>query len=292
MATATASAARARTHLRREVVRHVIFYLVLLPLALVFVLPLVWMISTSLKDNLQMAASPPIWIPTPIRWDNYGKALTSLPFGLYLGNTLQITLLGLLGQMLSCTAAAYAFARLRFPGRDTLFVVVLATMMLPGVVTLIPTFILFKQLGWLNTFAPLIVPAWFGAGGGAFYIFMLRQFFKTIPMELSEAAKIDGASNFRIYYQIVIPLAKPALATVAIFSFMAHWNDFIGPLIYLNTADKLTLTLGLRQFMQQYTTQFQYMMAISTLMALPIIAIFFFAQKYFIQGVVMSGIKG
>jgi multiple sugar transport system permease protein len=192
----------------------------------------------------------------------------------------------------SCSAVAYGFARVRFPGREGLFVVVLATMMLPGAVTLVPTYILFKEVGWLDTFAPLIVPAYFGAGGGAFFIFLLRQFFKTIPMELTEAAKIDGASHFRTFLQIILPLAKPALATVAIFSFRGHWNDFEGPLIYLSSRDNYTLTLGLRYFIRMNSTDFQYLMAISFLMTLPIILVFFFAQQYFVRGVVMTGLKG
>jgi len=195
----------------------------------------------------------------------------------------------MLGQLLSASAVAYGFARLRFPGRDILFIVVLATMMLPGVVTLIPTYILFQKLGWLNTFLPLIVPAYFGA---PFFIFLLRQFFRSIPMELSEAAKIDGASNLRILLQLILPLSRPALATLLIFSFTGNWNDFLGPLIYLNTQDKYTLTIGLQVFLQQNSTQFQYLMAISFLMSLPIIVVFFFAQQHFVRGIVMSGIKG
>ncbi|MBI2941849.1 MAG: carbohydrate ABC transporter permease [Chloroflexi bacterium] len=275
---------------RNSILGQIGLYVLLIPLSAIFLTPLVWMLSTALKANEQLGAWPPVWIPNPIQWDNFSRAWTSAPFGLYLQNTLTITLLALVGQVVSASAVAYGFARLRFPGRDALFVVVLATMMLPGVVTLIPTYILFKTLGWLDTFAPLIVPAYFG--GGAFFIFMLRQFFKTIPMELSEAAKIDGASNFRIYVQIVLPLSKPALATVAIFSFMAHWNDFMGPLIYLNSPERYTLTLGLQRFMQVYRTDFQQLMAISFLMTLPVITIFFLAQQYFVQGVVMSGLKG
>jgi multiple sugar transport system permease protein len=288
--TTTTSERTLGTSRRRHLLRQAILYVILVPLSLVFAAPLFWMISTALKDNSQLGAWPPVWVPDPVLWDNFVKAWTSSPFDVYLRNTLTITILAMIGQMVSASAVAYGFARLRFPGRDFLFIVVLATMMLPGVVTLIPSYILFKQLGWLDTFLPLIVPAYFG--GGAFFIFMLRQFFKTIPMELSEAAKIDGASNFRIFVQIVLPLARPALATVAIFAFMGHWNDFMAPLIYLNSDQNLTLTLGMRRFMQTYQTQFQYLMAISTLMTLPVILIFFFAQQYFVQGVVMSGLKG
>jgi ABC-type glycerol-3-phosphate transport system permease component len=267
----------------------VLTYVLLIPLAVIFLAPLFWLISTSLKTDQQLGVWPPVWLPNPIVWDNYAKAWNAAPFALYTRNTLIITGFGLLGQLFSAAAVAYGFARLRFPGRDFLFVVVLATMMLPSVVTLIPTYILWERLGWLDTFVPLIVPAYFGP---PFFIFLLRQFFRSIPMELSEAAKIDGASNFRILVQLILPLSKPALATVTIFSFMNHWNDFLGPLIYLTSQDNYTLTLGLRHFMGQYATQFQYMMAISFLMSLPIILVFFFAQQYFVRGVVMSGLKG
>ncbi len=267
----------------------VLVYALLLPLAVVFLAPLFWMISTSLKTDQQLGIWPPAWIPNPVAWTNYLKAWNAAPFGLYTRNTLIITVLGLVGQLVSASAVAYGFARLRFPGRDVLFVVVLATMMLPSVVTLIPTYIFWQRLGWLDTFVPLIVPAYFGP---AFFIFLLRQFFRGIPMELSEAAKIDGASNLRILTQLILPLSKPALATVTIFSFMNHWNDFMGPLIYLSSRENYTLTLGLRFFMGQYSTQFQYMMAIAFLMSLPIILVFFFAQQYFVRGVVMSGLKG
>jgi multiple sugar transport system permease protein len=277
---------------RRELARQGLLLIVLVALAVVFLTPMFWMLSTSLKTNQQLATWPPIWIPDPPVFDNYPKAWNSAPFPLYLRNTLILTAGALIGQLISSAAVAYGFARVRFPGRETLFVVVLATMMLPGAVTLIPTYILFKELGWLDTFAPLIVPAFFGAGGGAFYIFLLRQFFKTIPMELSEAAKIDGASNFRTFGQIILPLAKPALATVTIFSFRTHWNDFEGPLIYLSSRDNYPLTLGLRTFIRMNQTDYQYLMAISFLMTLPIVLVFFFAQQYFVRGVVMSGIKG
>jgi ABC-type glycerol-3-phosphate transport system permease component len=269
-----------------------LLYAALAPLSVVFVAPLVWMLSTALKTNEQLGVWPPVWLPNPIVWENFPQAWQEAPFQIYLENTLFITGMAMIGHFLSCTAVAYGFARLRFPGRDALFLIVLATMMLPSIVTLIPTYILFKELGWLDTFNPLFVPAYFGAAGGAFYIFLLRQFFRGIPMELSEAARVDGASHLRILFQLILPLSKPALATVAIFSFMAHWNDFMGPLIYLNSRENYTLTLGLRVFMRQSGTQFQSLMAISFLMTMPVILIFFFAQQYFVRGVVMSGLKG
>ncbi len=288
-AVASHQTARGQARRRKRYVRNVLLYAMLVPLSVVFLAPLVWLISTSLKSDIQLGVWPPIWIPRPPVWSNYTKAWEAAPFGVYLKNTLIITVLALLGQLVSSSAVAYAFARMRFPGRDTLFILVLATMMLPGIVTLIPTYILFQRIGWLDSFKPLIVPAFFGA---PFYIFLLRQFFKTIPMELSEAAKIDGASNLRIFLQLILPLSRPAMATVVIFSFMGHWNDFMGPLIYINSQEKFTLTLGLRAFVGLNNTQFQYLMAMSFLMTLPIIVVFFISQQYFVRGVVMSGLKG
>ena len=265
-------------------------YGLLIILAIVFATPLIWLLSTSLKGDAQMAAWPPVWLPTPLHWDNFSLAWTSGNFGIYFLNTTLITVLATLGQLIAASMAAFGFARLRFPARDFLFGLLLATLMLPYVVTLIPTYILFKNLGWLDSFKPLIIPAYFG--GGAFYIFLLRQFFKTLPPELFEQAIIDGASSYRIYLQILLPLSKPALSTVAIFGFMQHWNDFLGPLIYLNSPEKFTLTLGLRRFMSLTEVHFQEMMAMALLMTLPVLLVFFFFQQYFIQGVVMSGLKG
>ena len=274
----------------RKLVGRALIYSLLVVLSMIFAIPLVWLVSTSLKDDSQMTAWPPVWIPSPVRWDNFGLAWTAGNFGLYLKNTVIITVLATVGQVATASMAAYGFARLRFPGRDVLFAILISTMMLPGVVTFIPTFILFKQLGWLDSFKPLIAPAYFG--GGAFFIFLLRQFFRTIPPEFFDQAKIDGASNFRSFWQIMLPLSKPALSTVAIFAFMAHWNDFQGPLIYINSPERFTLTLGLRRFMGQANTEFQEMMAMSLLITLPVIIVFFAFQRYFIQGVVMSGLKG
>lgn len=265
-------------------------YLLLIPLSLIFILPLVWMISTSLKGNEQMTAWPPVWIPNPIHWENFISAWTSSDFARYLWNTVMYAVLAGLGTLLTSSMVAFGFARLRFPGRDFLFGLLLATLMLPSIVTLIPQYVLFKQFNWLDSFKPLIVPAWFG--GGPFFIFLLRQFFRTIPNELFEQATIDGASNYRAYWQIMLPLAKPALSTVAIFSFLNFWNDFMGPLIYLNSAQHYTLTLGLRSFMQRQDVKVQEMMAMSLMMTIPIIILFFSFQRYFIEGVVMSGIKG
>lgn len=274
----------------RKMLTQGLIYLLLVLLAVVFSMPLLWLLSTSLKPDAQMAAWPPVWIPSPLVWDHFGQAWNGGNFGLYFVNTATITVTATLGQVLTASMAAYGFSRLRFPGRTALFAILLATMMLPSVVTLIPTFILFKELRWLDSFKPLIVPAYFG--GGAFYIFLLRQFFRTLPPEIFEQATIDGASSYRIFAQIVLPLSKPALATVAIFGFMSHWNDLMAPLIYINSPEKFTLTLGLRRFMLLTDVHYQEMMAMALLMTLPVLLVFFFFQQYFIEGVVMSGLKG
>ncbi|MFH1212485.1 MAG: carbohydrate ABC transporter permease [Candidatus Neomarinimicrobiota bacterium] len=270
--------------------RTFVTYLLLICAAVVLILPFIWIISTSLKGSESIFAIPPQWIPKDLHWDNYAKVFTKMPFFVYLKNSVFISVMTILGTLISSSLVAYAFACLKWPGRDWLFIFVLGTMMLPAQVTMIPVFVLYKQFGWLNTFKPLIVPAFFG--GGAFNIFLLRQFFLTIPKELFEAARLDGCSEFRIYWKIVMPLAKPALATVAILTFMMTWNDFLGPLIYLSDKLKGTLALGLAMFVGQYQTEWGVLMAASVLVMLPVIVLFFLFQKYFIRGFMMSGIKG
>jgi ABC-type glycerol-3-phosphate transport system permease component len=265
-------------------------YLLLVGAAIVLILPFLWIISTSLKGSESIFAVPPQWIPKDLHWDNYAKVFSKMPFFIYLKNSVFISVLTISGTLLSSSLVAYAFACLKWPGRDWLFVFILGTMMLPAQVTMIPVFVLYKQFGWLNTFKPLIVPAF--CGGGAFNIFLLRQFFLTIPKELFEAARLDGCSEFKIYWKIVLPLAKPALATVAILTFMMTWNDFLGPLIYLSDKLKGTLALGLAMFVGQYQTEWGVLMAASVLVMLPVIVLFFLFQKYFIRGFMMSGIKG
>jgi len=257
--------------------------------ALLFLIPFLWMISSSLKPNYQIFEVPPRWIPNPPRWENYSEALTILPFGRYVVNTALITLLTIIGHLLSCTIIAYAFARLRAPGRDAIFVVMLATMMLPYPVTMVPLYVLFQRLGWINTIYPLVVPAFLGS---PFYIFLLRQFFKTIPRDYEDAAYMDGANLLQILFRIMLPLAAPALATVAIFSFQAAWNDFLAPLIYLQKPDLYTVTLGLQFFRSTYTTNWAYLMAASLVTTLPVVVIFFLAQRYFVEGITLGGVKG
>ena len=265
-------------------------YLVLIALSGVFLIPFFWMLSTSLTEASKVIVKNREWIPHPAVWANYKNALTVLPFHLFLKNTLIITLWCIVGQTLSASLVAFGFARMRFPGRNVLFIMVLSTMMLPAQVTQIPTFIFFTYLRWIDTLKPLIVPAFFG--GGAFFIFLLRQFFLTIPGELEDAAKIDGCSPLGVYWNVAIPLSKPALATVAIFAFMAHWNDFMGPLIYIQSMENKTLALGLNSFKSLHGTEYHLMMAASIAVLFPVLVIFFSAQKYFVQGIVLSGLKG
>jgi len=269
-------------------------FLVLCLIAVLLMIPFYWMLSTSLKVESQVYRFPPVWVPNPIAWENYRYALFEImPFPQFFKNTIYITVLSTVGAVLTSSMVAFAFARLRWPGRDYLFLVILATMMVPSYSTIVPVFILFRSLDWIDTFKPLIIPSW--CGGGAFFIFLMRQFFMTIPLDLDEAARIDGCSDFRIWWNIIIPLAKPAVATVAIYSFMGKWNEFFGPLIFLNSLEKFTVALGLNMFRAaaaDYGVRYHWLMAASVTVLLPCLLVFFFAQKTFIQGVVMSGIKG
>jgi len=273
----------------RQTGKSILTHAALLPAAFIFLLPFLWMLSTSLKTKEQLYVYPPIWIPNPVNWQNYPNTVVYIPFFQYLANTLFIALLSTIGELIACSMVAYSLARIPWRGRNFLFIVTVATLMLPFQVTLIPLFLVFKWLGWVGDFRPLIVPHFFGS---ALYIFLLRQFFMTIPMELSEAARIDGANEFRIYWSIILPLAKPALATVAIFEFIARWRDYLGPLIYLSDQNMYTLSLGLQQYSSQYGREWGLLMAASVLITLPIILLFFFLQKTFVQGITLTGIKG
>ncbi len=264
-------------------------YLLLSAFALFFIIPFLWILSTSLKGDAQIFVIPPQWIPETFHWENYAKVFERIPFLLYVKNSVFISVIVIIGTVLSSSIVAYSFACLNWPGKNILFIIVLATMMLPAQVIMIPVFVFFKEIGWLNTFKPLTLPAFLG--GGAFNIFLLRQFFLSIPRDLLDSARIDGCSEFRIYWNIVLPNAKPALATVAILTFMFSWNDFLGPLIYLSDQAKGTIALGLGMFVGQYVTEWSLLMAASMLMMLPMLIIFFVFQKYFIQGFIMSGIK-
>jgi len=273
----------------RYITGRLLVHLVLFAGACLYLFPFVWMLSTSLKSPNEVMTNPPIWIPKVIMWQNYPDALNYFPFWTYLGNTLFIVVMNMMGVIFSSSLVGYAFARLRWPGKSFWFGVLIATMMLPGAVTMIPQFIMYRNFGWLNSYLPLIVPAYTGS---AFNIFLLRQFFRTIPMDLSESAKIDGCHEFRIFLQIVLPLCAPALATVAIFSFMGSWNDFIGPLLYINEKMRYTLTFGLRTFQMQNDAKWYLLMAASIVVAVPTLIVFFTCQKYFIEGITLTGMKG
>jgi multiple sugar transport system permease protein len=272
-----------------KVLRRILAHLVLLVGACFFMMPLVFLVSTSLKASRQIAKFPPDLVPNPWIWRNYPDVFFYVPMQKYFVNTLRIVVPAVFGATLPSALAAYGFARVRAPGRDFMFGVLLTTMMLPGIVTLIPLYIIFSKIGWVGTFRPLIIPVLLGS---PFYIFLLRQFFMTIPTELEDAALIDGCGRFRIWYSIMLPLAKPALATVAVFAFMGAWNDYMGPLIYLGNRDQYTLSLGLQVFVSNHGSEWGMLMAASTMMVLPVIVLFFFAQKSFIQGITMTGIKG
>lgn len=265
-------------------------HLILLFLVAATSLPLLYMVSTSLKPNGMEYEFPIRWIPERLAWENYRIAIEAVPTLVFLKNTLVIALVSLVGELLTASLAAYGFARLRFPGRDGLFMLMMSTLMLPYFVVMIPLFVLYRMLGWVNTLYPFTVPAFFG--GGPLFIFLLRQFYLTLPPELDDAARIDGAGFFRTWWSVLLPLTRPALATVAILSLVFHWNDFTGPLILLNSQDRFTLALGIRLFRDQYHTYFNQTMAYSTMMTLPIITMFFVFQKYFIKGITMTGLTG
>ncbi|NIA14843.1 MAG: ABC transporter permease subunit [Nitrospiraceae bacterium] len=276
--------------------QRLLLHAALLVLGLPFVLPLLWMVSTSLKTNAQVFSTGGIeeglslaaLIPHPVRWQNYADAWHSVPFATYLKNSLLLCAANVTGAIFSSALVAYGFARLRFWGRDALFILVISTLALPAQVTMIPVFALFRFLGWYGTFRPLIVPLCLG---NAFFIFLLRQFFRTIPEELSEAGRIDGASEWRIFWQLVLPLAKPALATCALFQFIYTWNDFFGPLLYLNDPSLYTLAYGLEQFLSSYGGEWAQLMAGACIFTAPVIVLFFLAQRTFIQGIATTGGK-
>ena len=275
---------------RQDLIMKTVVYLLLLAGAFGVMIPFFWMLSTSLKRPGTEFTFPIEWIPVPPRFGNYWTAWSILPFNQWLLNTVRITGLSILGHIISCAIVGFGFARIRFPGRDAIFLLVLATMMLPFPSIIIPLFILFRELGWINTILPLVVPTFFATS--AFYIFLLRQFFMTLPLELDDAARVDGCSTFGIFYRICVPLIKPALGIILVFSFMNHWNDFLGPLIFLSDIDKYTLALGLRYFQGQHRVEWTLLMAASLLILSPCIILFFIAQKNYIQGIVITGVKG
>ncbi len=279
-----------------KVVWTVLKYTVLIVLSATYAFPLFWMITSALKVDSQIYRVPPILIPVPAHWNNFADAWTRLPFTLYLSNSVfRYTVPVTLFTVASSTVVAYGFSRLRWPGRDVLFYICMATMMIPWQVTMVPLFITYKHLGWINSYKPLVVPSLFG---NAYFIFLLRQFFMTIPEDLSDAARIDGANELGILARIILPLAKPALAVVALFRFVSAWNDYLGPLIYLNRDELFPLALGVQRLQSIATSMgtsgmaYPHLMAVSTVVALPIILAFFFAQRTFIEGISLTGLKG
>ena len=281
--------ARARRR-RRQAARRVVAYAGLLAVGAFLLMPFFWLVSTSLKEPGTEFVYPPQWIPERFAFGNYPEVFRLLPFHVFFWNTVQITTANILGNILCGTLAGYAFARLRFRGKNALFILCISTIMLPSIVTLIPRFIIFKQLGWVNTPLPLMVPSFFG--GNPFYIFLARQFFMSIPLELDEAARVDGATTWRIWWQILMPLAGPLVAAMAIFSFQRNWNDFLEPLIYLSDQEKLTLAIGLNSMRGLYATQWNLLMAASTMVTIPVIVLFFTCQRFFMKGIVTTGLGG
>jgi len=286
-----------RSQRKLELVRKIVTHFVLSALSIVFIFPLLWLMSTALKPIQETTTHPMVWIPKHPQWHNFWDAFTYgseslgyIPFLVYSRNTLLLCILVVAGTVISNSLVAYAFARLKWPGRNFIFALTISTMMIPFPVLMVPVFGLFRNLHWIGTFKPLWVPAWFGS---AFSIFLLRQFFRTIPFELSEAAKLDGCSEFNIYRLVVMPLCKPALAVVALFAFLGTWNDFLGPLIYLLDQKTFTLSLGLQFYQSQHGgTQWNLLMAATSIVVAPVILLFFFAQKQFIQGIALTGLKG
>ena len=283
-----AIAARRTIKLSR-IVQAVVVYGILIALSVIVLVPVAWMLSTALKPQSQIFSFPPVYIPHPLVWSNFVDALTAQPFDLYARNTFVLVIVNVIGQLLSCTLIAYGFARLRFPGRNVLFMVMLATLLIPPQVTMIPLFILFRALGWVDTYLPLTVPAFFG---NPFYVFLLRQYMLTLPYELDEAARIDGCNTWQILYKILVPLCWPPLTIVVVFTFTDVYNDFLNPLIYLSDPSKFTLAIGLANFVGHYSSNWNYLMAASLVFLVPLLITYYFAQRHLIGGIASFGLKG
>ncbi len=272
------------------ILHKVFVYTCLVVGTVVIMIPFFWMITTSLKKSGTEFTFPIEWLPNPPRWKNYVDGWTVLPFNRWAVNSVRISALAIAGSVISSAIVGFGFGRIRFPGRDALFMLVLATMMLPFPSVIVPLFLLFKRIGWIDTILPLTIPTFFGAN--AFFIFLFRQFFRTLPLDLDDAARVDGCNTFHVFLRICLPLIRPALGIIFVFSFMHNWNDFLGPLIFLSHTTKYTLALGLRYFQSQYRVEWALMMAVSLIILTPNIVLFFLAQKYYIQGIVVSGVKG
>jgi multiple sugar transport system permease protein len=292
MATKTLSAPNTNWRVnrsRQDKINKILVFIILSFLAIGYIFPFYFSIITSLKTDTQVFLFPPQMYPPTPQWANYPTATQYIPFWLYMWNTFVICALTVIGTLLSCTLIAYGFSRIYFPGREMLFIIYLSTIMLPGQVTMIPLYIFYRQLGWVGTIAPLVVPAFFG---NVVYVFLLRQFFRTIPQELSDAARIDGSGELGILINIMLPLCKPALFTIGLFSFLAAYQDFLGPLIYLSNQDQFTISLGLKMFQGMYGQQWQLMMAASVLSMAPVVLFYFLTQRTLVQGISMTGLKG
>ena len=267
----------------------IVTYLVILVGAVGLMFPFAWMLSTSLKPLDEVYSYPIIWIPSEIVFENYIDVFRKVPFARYLWNSFVLSVLGIIGNMSGSSLAAFSFARLRYPGRTLFFIMMLSTMMVPVWVTMVPTFIMFSRLGWLDTYLPILLPAYFAV---PFFTFLMRQFFLSVPVEIEDSARIDGCSSFGVFFRILMPLSIPALATVAIFSFFFYWNDLLGPLIYLRSQMKFPVAMGIASFQSEQYANFALMMAAATMALAPMLVVFFFTQRLFIQGVVITGVKG
>jgi ABC-type glycerol-3-phosphate transport system permease component len=270
--------------------KSIVSYIILTLGSVIFLIPLAWLVSTALGTAQDAVRVPHNFLPWPLHFENFRNSLTRFPFHIYLGNTLIVTFFGVLGTLLSVSLVSYGFARLRFRGRDILFLILLSTMMLPGQVLIVPTFILFKTIGWYDTLLPLFVPQWFAVN--TFGVFLMRQFIMTIPLDLDDAAHIDGANTLQIYWHIILPNCKPILATLGVLSFLGNWNDFLGPLIYISTPAKQTFALALAALPGQFFTNYHEAMAANLAFMLPCLIVFFFAQRYLLQGMAMTGMGG
>jgi multiple sugar transport system permease protein len=271
------------------IVRWIILHLFTVLLGFIFALPLIWMISSSLKSSNMIFQVPPQWIPNPVQWSNYPESLQYIQFLKYLRNTLIIAIPGTLGAVVSAALAGYGFSRVHWPGRNILFICLIATMILPYSVTMIPVFIIFRKLNWVGTFLPLIVPPFLGS---AFNIFLVRQFMMSIPEEMLEAARIDGATEFQIFVTLMLPLCTPVLAVIGLFHFIGSWSDYLGPLLYLRNQEMYTLAIGLTSFLGGHMERWELLMAASVVTVSPIIILFFFTQRTFIEGITLTGMKG
>ena len=275
---------------KKKVLGKMILYLFLIAGSLICLFPFYWMLRSSFMDMAQIFVMPPIMVPDPVVLTNYQDALEVMPYFRYLLNTLIVVISNVAGSILAASICAFSFSRLRWPGRDKVFMIVLTSLMMPSIVTMIPTFVMWSKLGFTNSLVPLAVPIWFG--GSVYNIFLFRQFFLSIPRELDEAAYVDGASYFKVYWKIILPLSKSAMVVVGIFSFLGSWNDFMGPLIYLNSTKLKTIQLGIRMFISQYGADYALIMAASVCSLIPVLIVFMVCQKWFVEGITAGGVKG